>query len=590
MSNETSTKTTPTATPTAAMMIGTNGGDNKTLQAFYETIAADAKNSSMNNLCNITSDDAKSHHSNNNTNPMINAAFMARSPKVHSHSGHLRAARSKSTDQDETYLENIKMAKDRRVSWQQLRNERSYIPSLSVISNEGSEIEEEISPRSKEQVNKNNFSDFCVRNIEHAELGRKEILIAEQEMPGLMSLRKRAEADKPLAGARISGCTHITAQAAVLIETLIRLGAEVRWAACNIYSTQNEVAAALAQEDISIFAWTNETDEEFWWCLSKCLCTDASSKNGWKPNMILDDGGDLTHYAQKHDLSLFNSLKGIVEESVTGIHRLYQLSRTNLLTVPALNVNDSVTKTKFDNLYLCKESVIDSLKRCTDLMFGGKQVVICGYGEVGKGCCQSLKAIGCVIYVTEIDPICALQACMDGFKVVRIEEIIKMVDIVITATGNKDVITRELAEKLKSGAIICNMGHSNTEIDVSSLRAPDILWDEVRINVNHLTFPSGKFVVLIADGRIMNLCCSSVPSFVVSITASTQALALIELYNAPPNRYKNDVYLLPKKMDEYVASLHLPAFDAHLTELSDEQCSYLGLNKSGPFKPHYYRY
>ena len=514
-------------------------------------------------------------------------------PNKHSeyYSNKKSLAKSLSMDGDEDkFFENVLSAKDRRTAstWQQARSQKSYVPSLSAISNEGSDMEDDISPRQKEQVNKNNFTDFCVKNIEIWEIGRKEIDIAEQEMPGLMSLRRRAEADKPLMGAKIAGCTHITAQTAVLIETLMRLGAEVRWAACNIFSTQNEVAAALAQENISVFAWTNETDEEFWWCISKALSIDDSNK--WFPNMLLDDGGDLTYYAQKHCPAIFNTLKGIVEESVTGIHRLYQLSRTSQLTVPAMNVNDSVTKTKFDNLYLCRESVVDSLKRCTDVMLGGKQVVVCGYGEVGKGCCQTLKAHGCLIYITEVDPICALQACMDGFKVVRIEEVIKFVDIVITATGNKGVFSREQAEKMKSGAILCNMGHSNTEIDVSSLQANDITWEEVRLNVHHLIFPSGKRIVLIAEGRIMNLCCSSVPSFVVSITASTQALALIELYNAPNNRYKNDVYLLPKKMDEYVASLHLPAFDAHLTELNDDQCQYLGINKSGPFKPNYYRY
>jgi adenosylhomocysteinase len=411
-------------------------------------------------------------------------------------------------------------------------------------------------------------------------------------MPGLMALRRRAEADKPLAGARIAGCTHLTAQAAVLIETLIKLGASVRWAACNIYSTQNEVVAALAEENIPIFGWTNETDDEFWWCISKAVTSEQDKE--WQPNMILDDGGDLTYYVHKHHNQCFNMLKGIVEESVTGIHRLYQLTRNGLLTIPAMNVNDSVVKTKFDNLYLCKESVIDSIKKCTDIMFGGKQVVVCGYGEVGKGCCQSLRAVGCVIYITEIDPICALQACMDGYRVVRLDEVIKQVDILITATGSKGVINLEHIEKMKSGCIVCNMGHSNTEIDMSNnslgLRNSDIVWEEVRQNVHHLLLPNGKRIVLLAEGRILNMCCSSVPSFIVSITASTQALALIELFNAPLNRYKPDVYLLPKKMDEYVASLHLPAFDAHLTELNEEQCQYLGLNKSGPFKPNYYRY
>ncbi|CAF1400964.1 unnamed protein product [Didymodactylos carnosus] len=352
---------------------------------------------------------------------------------------------------------------------------------------------------------------------------------------------------------------------------------------------QNEVSSALAEASIPIFAWKGETDDDFWWCIKKAIGNDG----GWQPNMILDDGGDLTHYMQKHFPTLFNSIKGIVEESVTGVHRLYQMCRTHTLAVPAMNVNDSVTKTKFDNLYLCRESIIDAIKRCTDIMFGGKQVVVCGYGEVGKGCCSALRGMGCFVYVTEIDPICALQSCMEGYKVVRLEEVVKQVDIVVTATGSKNAITREHLDKLKNGAIVCNMGHSNTEIDVSFLRDPtttDLQVERVRTNVDHVIWPNGKRIVLIAEGRIMNLCCSSVPSFVVSITAATQALALIELYNAPPNRYKCDVYLLPKKMDEYVASLHLPAFDAHLTELNDDQCKYLGINKAGPFKPNYYRY
>jgi len=468
-------------------------------------------------------------------------------------------------------------------------------PSLpiqySTASDSDSDAEDGSGPNIREMQHKNSrgFSDFAVRRIKHAQYGRREIEIAEQEMPGLIALRRRAESDKPLQGAKVVGCTHITAQTAVLIETLIRLGAQVRWCACNIFSTQNEVAAALAEESIPIFAWKGETDDDFWWCIKKAIGGDQ----GWQPNMILDDGGDLTHYCHKHYSTLFSTIRGIVEESVTGVHRLYQMCRTQTLTVPAMNVNDSVTKTKFDNLYLCRESIIDAIKRCTDIMFGGKQVVVCGYGEVGKGCCSALRGMGCFVYVTEIDPICALQACMEGYKVVRLEEVIKQVDILVTASGSKNTITRESLDKLKNGVIVCNMGHSNTEIDISFLRDPsqsDLQVERVRTNVDHVIWPNGKRIVLIAEGRIMNLCCSSVPSFVVSITAATQALALIELYNAPANRYKCDVYLLPKKMDEYVASLHLPAFDAHLTELTDEQCKYLGINKAGPFKPNYYRY
>ncbi|KAJ8918743.1 hypothetical protein NQ315_015063, partial [Exocentrus adspersus] len=407
--------------------------------------------------------------------------------------------------------------------------------------------------------NSSGTSDFCVRNIGQHAFGRREIDIAEQ------------------------GCTHINAQTAVLIETLAALGASLRWAACNIYSTQNEVAAALAEAGYSIFAWRGETEEDFWWCIDKCV-----NAENWQPNMILDDGGDATHLMLKKYPAMFKLIKGIVEESVTGVHRLYQLSKGGKLTVPAMNVNDSVTKTKYDNLYSCRESIIDSLKRSTDVMFGGKQVVICGYGEVGKGCSQALKGFGCVVYVTEIDPICALQASMDGYRVVKLNEVIRNVDIVITATGNKNVVTREHMDKMKNGCIVCNMGHSNTEIDINGLRTPDLTWEKVRSQVDHVIWPDGKRIILLAEGRLVNLSCSSLPSFVVSITSATQALALIELFNAPVGRYKSDVYLLPKKMDEYVASLHLPTFDAHLTELTDEQAKYMGLNKAGPFKPNYY--
>ncbi|XP_077299384.1 adenosylhomocysteinase-like 1 isoform X2 [Arctopsyche grandis] len=453
------------------------------------------------------------------------------------------------------------------------------------MSRWSSSSEDEVSPREKQQKNSKDFSDFCVRNINQHAFGRREIEIAEQEMPGIVALRTRASEDKPLKNAKIVGCTHINAQTAVLIETLVALGASVRWAACNIYSTQNEVAAALAENGYSVFAWRGETEEDFWWCIDRCIAAE-----GWQPNMILDDGGDATHLMLKKHPAAFKAIKGIVEESVTGVHRLYQLSKAGKLSVPAMNVNDSVTKTKFDNLYSCRESIIDALKRSTDLMFGGKQAVVCGYGEVGKGCCQALRALGCVVYVTEIDPICALQASMDGCRVVKLNEVIRNVDLVITATGNKGVVTREHMERMKNGCVVCNMGHSNTEIDVHSLRTPDLVWERVRSQVDHVIWENGKRIVLLAEGRLANLSCSSLPSFVVSITAATQALALIELFNAPPNRYKADVYLLPKKMDEYVASLHLPTFDAHLTELTDDQAKYLGLNKVGPFKPNYYRY
>ncbi|KAG7295026.1 S-adenosylhomocysteine hydrolase-like protein 1 [Plutella xylostella] len=458
----------------------------------------------------------------------------------------------------------------------------SSADSYSSASYTGSSSDEDegIQPHEKAIAAGQPNPAHCVRNIEQHAFGRREIEIAEQEMPGIIALRARAKEDKPLKDAKIVGCTHINAQTAVLIETLAALGATVRWAACNIYSTQNEVAAALAHAGFSIFAWRGESEEAFWWCISQCCSPSAA----WQPNMILDDGGDATHLMLKKHPAAFKQIKGIVEESVTGVHRLYQLSKAGKLCVPAMNVNDSVTKTKFDNLYSCR--IIDALKRSTDLMFGGKQAVVCGYGEVGKGCCQALKALGCVVYVTEIDPICALQAAMDGFRVVKLNEVIRAVDIVITATGNKGVVTREHMERMRNGCVVCNMGHSNTEVDVHCLRTPDLLWERV----DHIIWPNGKRIVLLAEGRLANLCCSSLPSFVVSVTAATQALALIELYNAPSTRYKADVYLLPKKMDEYVASLHLPTFDAHLTELTDEQAKYLGLNKVGPFKPNYYRY
>uniref|UniRef100_A0A6I8P7Z2 Adenosylhomocysteinase like 2 n=1 Tax=Ornithorhynchus anatinus TaxID=9258 RepID=A0A6I8P7Z2_ORNAN len=438
---------------------------------------------------------------------------------------------------------------------------QSSTDSYSSAASYTDSSDDETSPRDKQQKNSKGSSDFCVKNIKQAEFGRREIEIAEQEMPALMALRKRAQGEKPLAGAKIVGCTHITAQTAVLMETLGALGAQCRWAACNIYSTLNEVAAALAESGFPVFAWKGESEDDFWWCIDRCVNVE-----GWQPNMILDDGGDLTHWIYKKYPNMFKKIKGIVEESVTGVHRLYQLSKAGKLCVPAMNVNDSVTKQKFDNLYCCRESILDGLKRTTDMMFGGKQVVVCGYGEVGKGCCAALKAMGSIVYVTEIDPICALQACMDGFRLVKLNEVIRQVDIVITCTGNKNVVTREHLDRMKNSCIVCNMGHSNTEIDVASLRTPELTWERVRSQVDHVIWPDGKRIVLLAE-----------------------ALALIELYNAPEGRYKQDVYLLPKKMDEYVASLHLPTFDAHLTELTDEQAKYLGLNKNGPFKPNYYR-
>lgn len=462
----------------------------------------------------------------------------------------------------------------------------SYSYASSGCSSDSAGDSDEISPRSKlPQKNSKGFIDFCIRSLKKHAVGRREIEIAEQEMPGLTVLRKRAVGEKPLKGAKVSGCTHINAQTAVLIETLVTLGAQVRWCACNIYSTQNEVAAALVEAGYSIFAWRGECEEDFWWCIDQCVHGD-----NWTPNILLDDGGDATYLTLKKYPTLFKSLKGVVEESITGVHRLYQLSKSGRLVIPAMNVNDSTAKSKFDNLYSCRESVIESLKRCTDMMLSGKQVVICGYGEVGKGCAQSLRALGCIIYVTEIDPLCALQACMEGFRVVKLTEVAHVVDIVITATGNKNVVTRSLMERMKNGCVICNMGHSNTEIDVMSIRTPDLIWERIRPEVDRIIWPSGRRIVLLAEGRLVNLCCCSLPSFVISISATTQALGLIEIYSAPEGRYKSDVYLMPKKMNEYVAMLHLTSFNAHLTELTDEQAKYIGLSKTGPFKPNYYRY
>ncbi|XP_075998512.1 S-adenosylhomocysteine hydrolase-like protein 1 isoform X2 [Genypterus blacodes] len=459
---------------------------------------------------------------------------------------------------------------------------QSSTDSFGSAYSDGSE--DESSPRDKLQKNSKGLSDFCIKNIKQADFGRREIEIAQQEMEALMLLRKRTEGEKPLTGARVVGCTHITAQTAVLIETLSILGAQCRWAACNIFSTQNAVAAALVEGGISVFAWKGESEEDFWWCIDRCANGDT-----WQPNMILDDGGDLTYWIYKKHPSLFRQIKGIVEESVTGVYRLYQMSKAGKLCVPAMNVNDSVTKQKFDNLYCCKESILAGLKRTTDVMLGGKQVVVCGYGEVGKGCCAALKALGAIVYVTEVDPICGLQACMDGFRLLKMGEVIRHADVVVTCTGNKNVLGREHMDQMKNGCIICNMGHSNTEINLTGLRSPELRWERIRPQVDHVIWPDGKRIVLLAEGRLLNLSCSTVPIFVLSITTTTQALALIELYNSPEGRYKKDVYLLPKKMDEYVASLHLPTFGAHLTELTDDQAKYLGLSKHGPFKPSYYR-
>uniref|UniRef100_A0A8C6PMD9 S-adenosyl-L-homocysteine hydrolase NAD binding domain-containing protein n=1 Tax=Nothobranchius furzeri TaxID=105023 RepID=A0A8C6PMD9_NOTFU len=447
---------------------------------------------------------------------------------------------------------------------------QSSTESFTSVGSESSE--DDLSPQDKLQSTSKGLSDFCVKNIKQAAFGRKEIEIAQQEMPALMILRKRAGGEKPLAGAKVVGCTHITAQTAVLIETLAALGAQCRWAACNIFSTQNAVAAALAEAEISVFAWKGESEEDFWWCIDRCIDPD-----NWQPDLILDDGGDLTHLMCKKYPHLFKNIRGIVEESVTGIYRLYQLSKTGKLCVPAMNVNDSVTKQKFDNLYCCKESILDGLKRTTDVMFGGKQVVVCGYGEVS----------GTKEHNDSFNPIRSRSLSMDGLRVTTLSKVVRQVDIIISCTGNKNVITREHFNRMKNGCIVCNMGHSNTEIDLSSLRTAELKWQRVRPHVDHVIWPEGKRVVLLAEIFISD---TLVCVYVLLIFPDMfQALALIELYNAPQGRYQKDIYLLPKKMDEYVASLHLPMFEAHLTELTDDQASYLGISKHGPFKPNYYR-
>ncbi|KAA0189626.1 Adenosylhomocysteinase [Fasciolopsis buskii] len=377
-------------------------------------------------------------------------------------------------------------------------DDSSYTGSSSDDDDEESQQRENPRERwlmpSSRATNSRGFNDFCVQKIRQASFGRREIEIAEQEMPGLVALRKRAKDDQPLKGAKVLGCTHVTAHTAVLLETMVCLGAQVRWCACNIYSTQNEVAAALAENGYSIYAWKGESEEDFWWCIDRCI-----NGTGWSPNIVLDDGGDLTHKLHKDYPELIAGVRGIVEESVTGVHRLYQYVKAGTLAVPAMNVSDSINKSKFDNYYLCKESIVDALKRTTDMMISGKTILVCGYGEVGKGVCHALKGIGAFVCVTEIDPICALQACMDGYRVVKIDEVIRTVDVVITCTGNKSVVTRTHMDRMKNGCVVCNMGHSNTEIDVRSLQTPDLTWERVRSQVDHVIWMDGKRIVLIAE-------------------------------------------------------------------------------------------
>jgi adenosylhomocysteinase len=427
-------------------------------------------------------------------------------------------------------------------------------------------------------------SDYKVADISLADWGRKEIAIAETEMPGLMALREEYGKSKPLKGARIAGCLHMTIQTAVLIETLTALGADVRWSSCNIFSTQDHAASAIAAEGVPVFAWKGETDEEFWWCIDQTI----HGPDGWVPNMILDDGGDLTLVMHDKHRDLLEDVRGLSEETTTGVHRLYEMEKAGTLATPAINVNDSVTKSKFDNLYGCRESLVDGIKRATDVMMAGKEAVVCGFGDVGKGSAESLRAMGARVAVTEIDPICALQASMQGYEVVTMDEAAARGDIFVTATGNIDVITVDHMRAMKDRAIVCNIGHFDSEIQVEALR--NFKWHNVKPQVDEIEFPDGKRIILLAEGRLVNLgCATGHPSFVMSASFTNQVLAQIELWKNAEN-YDKKVYVLPKHLDEKVASLHLEKLGVSLTKLTQEQATYLGMSELGPFKPDHYRY
>ncbi|KGM05913.1 Adenosylhomocysteinase [Methylophaga thiooxydans] len=426
--------------------------------------------------------------------------------------------------------------------------------------------------------------DYKVADISLAKWGHQEIKIAESEMPGLMALREEYAGQNPLQGARIAGCLHMTIQTAVLIETLIELGAEVRWSSCNIFSTQDHAAAAIADQDIPVFAWKGETEEEAVWCIEQTIL----GPNNWRPNMILDDGGDLTQIMHDKYPELLADVKGLSEETTTGVHRLYEMMKDGSLKVPAINVNDSVTKSKFDNLYGCRESLLDGIKRATDVMIAGKICVVLGYGDVGKGCAQAFRGMGATVLVTEIDPICALQASMEGYRIVSMDDAANMGDIFVTTTGNIDVINHDHMLAMKNEAIVCNIGHFDSEIDVASLRQYE--WENIKPQVDHVIFPDGKRIILLAEGRLVNLgCATGHPSFVMSASFTNQVMAQIELWQNSAN-YENKVYVLPKKLDEKVAQLHLGRIGANLTKLTDAQSKYLGLDQEGPYKPEHYRY
>ena len=426
--------------------------------------------------------------------------------------------------------------------------------------------------------------DYKIADISLADWGRKEIAIAETEMPGLMALRREYEGQQPLAGVRLVGCLHMTIQTAVLIETLRSLGAEIRWSSCNIFSTQDHAAAAIAASGVPVFAWKGESEEEYWWCVEQTI----NGPDGWHPNMVLDDGGDLTLVLHDKYPDLMKKVRGLSEETTTGVKRLYDMQKEGSLLCPAFNVNDSVTKSKFDNLYGCRESLVDGIKRATDVMIAGKIAIVCGYGDVGKGCAQSLRGLGATVWITEIDPICALQAAMEGYRVVKFDDVCDEADIVVTATGNYHVVSGPQMERMKDQSIVCNIGHFDNEIDVAYLRQFE--WENIKPQVDHVIFPDGKRIILLAEGRLVNLGCGTGhPSFVMSNSFTNQVLAQIELWQNG-DKYKSEVYVLPKLLDEKVARLHLDRVGAKITELSDEQAEYIGVSKDGPFKPELYRY
>ena len=426
--------------------------------------------------------------------------------------------------------------------------------------------------------------DFKVKDINQADFGRKEISIAETEMPGLMALRKEFKGKKPLKGAKILGCLHMTIQTAVLIETLVELGADIRWSSCNIFSTQDHAAAAIAKADIPVYAWKGETEKEYWWCIKQTI----EAKKDWKPNMLLDDGGDLTAVMHKDYKDLLKSVKGLSEETTTGIKALKKMEAGKKLLVPAINVNDSVTKSKFDNLYGCRESLVDGIKRATDVMISGKTAIVAGFGDVGKGSAASLRQNGARVMVTEADPICALQAAMEGYEVVLMDEAIGNADIVVTATGNRDIVTADHMRKMKDRSILCNIGHFDNEIQVEALK--NYKWTEIKPQVHEIEFPDKKRILLLAEGRLVNLgCATGHPSFVMSASFTNQVIAQMELWNNS-DKYEKKVYVLPKHLDEKVATLHLNKVGAKLTRLSKDQADYISVDINGPFKSDSYRY